>query len=151
MCLRPSSIRSRGLLGSPLTRDESLLAAGQARPCSCPGKAKSRPGTHRRPKPGGMATAELSVTERQELEDLRARVAPWDADLGGSDTHTHTHTASLLAEKDEELGRLRRKAGRLGLTWDDKPEEIVEACRRGVPVLEEVPERAILAASDPAA
>jgi len=43
----------------------------------------------------------------------------------------------------EEINKLTKQK-KFGLVWEDKPEDVVEQCKTNFPVLQEIPERAIL-------
>lgn len=49
----------------------------------------------------------------------------------------------LTKEELLETVRILKRIKKFGLVWEDKPEEVVEMCRRELPVLEEVSERTI--------
>lgn len=100
--------------------------------------------TKNRKAKGNMKLERNSVNREKRLSDSSSRQKAIMANNGAQNKKLEEYSKEELVE----LVKTLRKRKKYGLVWESKPEDVVEQCKKELPVLEEVRERAIEKAKD---
>lgn len=103
------------------------------------GKQKDFTYTKNRKAKGNMKLERNSVNREKRLSDSSSRQKAIMTNNGAQNKKLEEYSKEELIE----LVKTLKKRKKYGLVWEAKPEDVVEQCKRELPVLEEVKNRAI--------